>query len=126
MDARLPPPGMDRPTPNLASVPPIPQRPDAASRGAVTGQLEQDRAASLAPVAPRATPAGTLPAVPGEPNIASAAPAPPRLAPAVQVPWVDPRGAPAVPLEPSGQPLAPGAMPDLPPPELLAPAPASR
>jgi hypothetical protein len=45
MDARLPPPGMDRPAPNLASVPPVPQRPDAATRSAVTNRLEEDRAA---------------------------------------------------------------------------------
>jgi hypothetical protein len=123
METRLAPPGMDRPTPNLASVPPVAQRPDVALRTGVTSQLERDRAASLAALPPRATSAGPLPPSPGSPAIAAAAPAPPALAPAAPVPWVAPRGAGAVPLEPSGQPLAPGDVPSLPPPELLAPAP---
>ena len=125
LEARLPPPGMDRPTPNLASVPPVAQRPDLSLRSGVTSRLEEDRAASLAALPPRDAPAAAQAAAPGSPAIPAAAPPPPRLAPAAAVAWDAPRGSPAAPLEPSGQPLVPGAVPALPPPELLAPAPPS-
>ena len=125
MEARLAPPGMDRPTPNLASVPPVAQRPDLALRSGVTSRLEQDRAASLAALPPRGLPAPALPPAPGAPVIAGAPPPPPQLSPAAAVPWISPGGARVAPTEPSGQPLAPGAVPALPPPELLAPAPPS-
>jgi hypothetical protein len=122
MEARLAPPGMDRPTPNLASVPPVAQRPDLALRSGVTSRLEQDRAASLAALPARDLPAPARPPAPGSPASAGAPPSPPRLSPAVAVPWISQGGAP---VEPSGQSLAPGAVPTPPPPELLAPAPPS-
>lgn len=122
MESRLAPPGMDRPTPNLASVPPVAQRPDLSQRTGVTSRLEQDRAASATALPPRVEPATAQAPAPGSPAIPGSAPPPPRLAPAAAVPWVAPRGS-AVPVEPSGQPLAPGEVPAAPPPDLLAPPP---
>lgn len=123
MQTRLAPPGLDRPTPNLASVPPIAERPDLATRTGVTSRLEQDRAASLTAAPPRTTPQGPLAPAPGSPTIAAAAPPPPTLAPAAPIPWVAPRGAGTAPAETPGGTLAPGDVPALPPPDLLAPAP---
>ncbi|WP_207536799.1 hypothetical protein [Sabulicella rubraurantiaca] len=116
---RLPPPGIDRPAPNLASVPPVPERPDLAARQSLTRRLEEDRSAAERP-APRRDP-GALEASPGAPDIAAAPPTPPRIATAPAVPWARPRGAPAAPS--IGPAPTPGEVPDLPPPELLAPAP---
>ncbi|MFL1462202.1 hypothetical protein ACI6QG_08375, partial [Roseococcus sp. DSY-14] len=68
-DQRLLPPGMDRPTPSLASVPPPPERPDTTTRQALTRALEADRAAAAQPAPPAAP---TLPdgPVPGAPVMA--------------------------------------------------------
>lgn len=123
---RLLPPGLDLPTPNLAMVPPVPDRPDTATRDGLTRRLEADRARSLAPLPPRDAPAPPQPEAPGRPPIAAAPPPPPRLTAATPVPWQAPRGAVVVPMQPLGEPLSPGAVPALPPPELLAPAPPSR
>lgn len=124
-DQRLAPPGMDRPAPNLASVPPVPERPDIAARRSLTAALEADRAAAASPAPP--TPTATLPgeAVPGSPPIAAAPPPPPRLAAARPIPAARGPAAPPVLLEPDGTVLAPREVPALPPPELLAPAPPS-
>ena len=132
MDSRLPPPGMDRPTPNLASVPPIPERPDLAAREALTRRLEAERGASHdeVPVGRAAAPL-TEPDAPGQPPIPARPPEPPRLAGAPAIPWVAPR--PAQPVPAAGGPavrppellapdrLTPGDVPALPTPELLAP-----
>jgi len=137
MDSRLPPPGMDRPTPNLASVPPIPERPDSATRDALTRRLEAERAASTAEVPVGRTPDPLAEAdAPGQPPIPARPPGPPVLAAAPAIPWVAPRPAQPVPAAagPTGRPpellaperLAPGAVPALPTPDLLAPAPPSR
>lgn len=135
MDARLPPPGMDRPTPNLASVPPIPERPDFSVREAVTRRLEAERAASTTevPVARAADPL-TEAAAPGQPPIPARPPSPPALARAPAIPWTAPRPAPPTPAagQPAARPpelltperIAPGAVPALPTPDLLAPVPA--
>ncbi|MCW8084555.1 hypothetical protein [Sabulicella glaciei] len=116
---RLAPPGIDRPAPNLASVPPIPERPDLAARQSLTRRLEEDRSAAERP-APRRDP-GATEAAPGAPDIAAAPPAPPRIANAPAVPWTPPRGGPAAPS--IGPAPTPGEVPAPPPPELLAPAP---
>lgn len=120
-DRRLLPPGMDRPHPNLASVPPVPERPDIQARRSLTEALEADRAAAAQPALPGAA---TLPdgPVPGSPPMGAAPPPPPRLAAAPPIPAVRAPAAPP-PLEPDGQPLAPREVPALPPPDLLAPAP---
>lgn len=132
-DARLPPPGMDRPTPNLASVPPIPERPDLAAREALTRRLEAERGASREeiPVGRAQAPLNERDA-PGQPPIPARPPAPPSLAAAPAIPWTPPRVAPPTPaasergarppelLAPEGP--TPGEIPALPAPELLAPA----
>ena len=133
-DARLPPPGLDRPTPNLASVPPIPERPDPAAREALTRRLEAERDASgtEVPVDRRQDPlteAGT----PGQPPIPARPPGPPALARAPAIPWAPaPRPNQATPAA-AGQTarppdllgperITPGEVPALPTPDLLAPA----
>ena len=52
-EARLPPPGLDRPFPNLASVPPIPERPNPATRLAITQGLQHSHACARARVCVR-------------------------------------------------------------------------
>ncbi len=129
------PPGMDRRLPNLASVPPIPERPDSATRDALTRRLEAEREASTAAV-PAARPQFPLtePEVAGHPPIPARPPGPPVLAAAPAIPWAPARATRPVPAagEPSARPpellgpesVAPGAIPALPTPDLLAPAPA--
>lgn len=124
--ARLPPPGLDGASPNLGQVPARPDRPSSAQLAAINRALVEDRERAAAP---RGFGAGALPALPdspGRPPVPGAPPPPPALAAAPAIPW----GAalPARPVEPPGGPrageeLRPGAVPDLPPPELLAPAP---
>jgi hypothetical protein len=136
-EARLPPPGLDRPTPNLASVPPIPERPDQTTRMRITQGLEQARAASETPVPERRANAPlTEPGAPGQPPIPARPPAPPRLSRATPIPWTLPAGATApvaspapgdfpqpgaVPAAPGAELLVPGAAPSAPAPDLLAP-----
>ncbi|TDG25028.1 hypothetical protein E2C05_25805, partial [Paracraurococcus ruber] len=77
------PPGMDRPTPNLATIPPRPERPPPAFRQAVTESLAGDRAASRDPLVLRSIPApgqGPRTGAPAETGMPAAPPAPPRLA----------------------------------------------
>ncbi|WP_424812158.1 hypothetical protein [Roseococcus sp. YIM B11640] len=139
MDSRLLPPGMDRPTPNLASVPPIPERPDPAAREALTRRLQAERDANSAetPRGPDARLADTP--SPGQPPIPARPPAPPALAAAAPVPWVQPGAGtplrPSTPARTDGPPvirppelltpdrLTPGDVPSLPTPDLLGPAP---
>ncbi|MCX8132657.1 MAG: hypothetical protein N3D18_01685 [Roseococcus sp.] len=133
-EERLPPPGLDRPFPHLASVPPVPERPDPATRQRITEALQRDRAASETPVpASRAAAPLTEPEAPGAPPLPARPPAPPRLARAAPIPWAAPAapGAPPgggvpgdvpepreVPAAPPEELLAPGAPP--PPPALLS------
>jgi hypothetical protein len=129
LDDRLPPPGLDQPTPNLASVPPVPNRPDAATRAAILRGLEGARDAAATPLPegrPDAPPA--LAAMPGAPPIAAAPPGPPRLSRAPSVPWgaVSVRAAGqgrGADMPPPALRPEPGAPPPPPAPELLAPAP---
>jgi hypothetical protein len=123
-EGRLPPPGMDLPSPNLASVPPRPERPTPESRAALTAALAADRASSRGPVILRQIPDGTGATSPGSPPVPGAPPRPPSLAAAPVIPWnqvAPPRaGRPEVPA--SAVPtLRPGAAP--PPPRALAPEP---
>jgi hypothetical protein len=98
---REPPPGLDQPYPNLASVPARPEPPDRATRGAISGGLAEDRERSRAPVTPAASRAfepGAGPPLP--PRIATLPPV--RLDPA-------PRGAgPGGPARPAAHGAARG------------------
>jgi hypothetical protein len=108
---RLPPPGMDQPRPNLASVPPRPERPSAASRAAIFADLAKDRANSREPLAFRTTPAPTAASLaPAAPGLPAAPPPRPALAAAPRIPWseapVPSRPAPNRPV-PAGATLQP-------------------
>jgi hypothetical protein len=121
---RPPPPGMDRPRPNLASVPPRPERPPPEVRDALSAALAADRERSREALAPRVAPARPGAASPGDPAIPAAAPPRPSLAGAPSVPWsgAPPRrgqAAPAVPAEPEAPPAMPDLAPPPPPPDLL-------
>ncbi|MCB4822916.1 hypothetical protein [Roseicella aerolata] len=139
---RLPPPGMDRPTPSLHTVPPRPERPAPEVREAISAALADDRARSRDPLVLRTVPAPgarggmTL----GEPPMPAAPPPRPALAGAPRIPWNDapvapraqPQAAPAAPGAPAPPALAP-ALPEMPeeapappPPDLLGPPPRPR
>jgi hypothetical protein len=130
---RPPPPGLDQPFPNLASVPPRPEPPPAAVREAITAGLAADRAGAREPLALGAAPGGRGAAaeLPGFPPVPARPPPPPALAAAPRVPWTDAPAPPhrpepvrAVPGQAPPEPLPePGAEPAPPPPELLAPLP---
>lgn len=129
-EARLPPPGLDRPFPNLASVPPVPDRPDPAARLALTAQLQAQRDVLITPLADRRrdTPL-TEGRAEGQPPIAARPPAPPVLSRAPAIPWTvsgpspapgrGPAAAPAV-AEPEPEGPTPGEVPALPSADLLA------
>ncbi|GGC51118.1 hypothetical protein GCM10011504_31890 [Siccirubricoccus deserti] len=124
-EGRLPPPGMDLPSPNLASVPPRPERPTPESRAALTAALAADRASSRGPVILRQVPDGTGTTSPGSPPVPGAPPRPPSFAAAPVIPWNDvaPPRASRAELPASAVPtLRPGAAPP-PPPRALAPEP---
>ncbi|MGK7869939.1 hypothetical protein [Falsiroseomonas sp. E2-1-a20] len=129
LDGREPPPGRDAPYPNLATVPPRPVPPDAATRAAITEALAADRQGSrdaliVAPAGPpqagTGLPGGTRP------------PAPPRLAAVPRInldpepapgPQAAPRAAPVV-VAPAAEAQAPPPLsgpPAAPAPSLLAP-----
>lgn len=118
-EARLPPPGLDRPSPNLGSVPPRPEPPSRAAREAIMQELEAARAAARTPLEPRAAgPAPRFAPAPGAPALPAAPPAPPRLATAPAIPWAAAPGPESAPPGPE-----PGPLPAPPPAELLAPPP---
>ncbi|RAI58916.1 hypothetical protein DOO78_10215 [Roseicella frigidaeris] len=133
--ARLPPPGMDGPTPNLASIPPRPERPSPEFRQAVTDSLARDRTQSRDPLVLRGTPAPPAAGPsPGSPPVPAAPPPRASLAAAPPVPWAE---GPATPRAPAGalRPSAPAAprlpevpdeAPAAPPPDLLGPPPRPR
>lgn len=128
-EGRPPPPGLDLPRPNLASVPPRPERPTAATRAALDNSLAADRAASRQPLAPRADAPPAAAIAPGDPPVPAAPPPPPALAAAARVPWVEAPARSGTPAARAGAPApAPPALPSLPdapppppPPDLLAP-----
>lgn len=122
---RLPPPGLDGPRPNLASVPPRPERPSAAQRAAVSDALAADRAASRVPLAPERDAPPAADVAPGTPPLPVGPPPPPTLAAAPRVPWTEPaRPGAAGPVAPALPELPPAPPPpDLLAPGLLAPAP---
>lgn len=122
---RLPPPGLDGPPQHLGLVPARPDRPSAAALAATTRALVEDRERAAQPRGFGAGDAPPAPDSPGSPPVPGAPPPPPRLAAAPAIPWAPQLEARPVEREGprAGQELAPGAVPDLPPPELLAPAP---
>jgi len=149
--ARPTPPGLDRPFPSLASVPPRPDRPPPEVRDAITAALAADRGRSREPVALRAAPGAGQAAVPVPAGMAAGPPPRPALAAAPNVPWAEggapaprDRGTPAAAAPasqaPAARPPAPEVpdaapappSPDLlgapppPSPDLLAPAPPAR
>ncbi|MEI6160951.1 MAG: hypothetical protein WCP77_14030 [Roseococcus sp.] len=130
----MPPPGLDRPSPNLASVPPIPERPDPATRLALTQQLQAQRDLLNQPLADRRADSPLLQgAALGQPPIPAGPPRPPVLASAPVIPWTTSAPAPvARPAAPSASPsdppvveaapetIVPGEIPSLPSADLLA------
>jgi len=127
-EERLPPPGMDRPSPNLASVPPIPQRPDPAARLALTQGLQAQRDLLNIPL-PEGRPDAPLieGQADGRPSIPAGPPSPAFLARAPVIPWTTQASSRAA-AQPgatgglSPDPVTPGDVPALPTPDLLAPA----
>jgi hypothetical protein len=119
-DARLPPPGLDRPSPNLASVPARPEPPNRAARDAITDGLRAAREASRTPLEPGLAAASPRFApAPGAPPLPATPPAPPRLATAPAIPWTPV----TVPVPEAATPAPElGPVPAAPAPELLAPA----
>lgn len=135
---RPPPPGLDQAYPNLASVPPRPDRPPPEVRAAISAELERDRAQSREPLTLRTVPgpAAASP-LPGGPDLPAAPPPRPSLAAAPRIPWTEsapaqqttPRSAAspqAAEPEAPRLPNLPEAAPAPPPPDLLgAPPPPS-
>ena len=82
---RLPPPGMDRPAPNLASVPPRPERPPLELREAISAGLAEDRSRSRDPLRLRSIPgpAGIPPELSGEQPMPARPPRPPACCPLI-------------------------------------------
>jgi hypothetical protein len=145
-DARRPaPPGLDRPTPNLGSIPPRPERPSPEFRQAVTDALAKDRSNSRDPLVLQSIPApggaagrSQGGATAGDALMPAAPPHRAALAAAPAIPWAE---APAQPRSlPDGTsdgrtppaaaapalPEMPAQAPAAPPPELLGPPPLPR
>jgi hypothetical protein len=109
-EARLPPPGLDRPPPNLASVPPIPERPNPATRLAVTQGLQAQRDLLNTPLPDRRADSPLAEgAAPGQPSIPAGPPRPAVLARAPVIPWT------------TGPALRPAASSQMPTPEASSP-----
>ena len=139
-EARLPPPGLDRPFPNLSQVPPRPERPPLALRESVSAELAADRERSRQPLGarPGLQDASLAAPIPGDPAMPGGPPPPPRLANAPAIPWMGtapPRtqtvpaagrgegaGAPRPPSGAATPPEMPETAPAAPPPDLLGPA----
>ena len=119
MERRGLPPGTDQPFRSLSEVPPRPDRPDDATRGALTRKLEAERAAGATPL----TTAGVLPPPPpgasAEVPLAPPRPAALRAAPAVARMAPSPEPARPLPADPGAPPPPPRPLPadpGLPPP----------
>jgi hypothetical protein len=119
LEGRDPPPGLDQPWPNLASVPPRPQAPSPTARDALTGRLATDRENARTPQLPSLAP--RLPAAEGAPPPPRLAAAPPIRPAAPEPPTPAAMPAPA----PAPRPVAPAALPVVPAPSTPAPAPAA-
>ena len=134
-EGRRPPPGLEDPFPNLASVPPRPERPSVAARDAISAALAADRTRSRDPLVLRGVPGGpgaaTSAAGPGQ--MPAGPPSRPIFAAVPRVPWTDPpaggdrgnaadarRGQGDAAARPAPQPPEmPDTAPAPPPPDLL-------
>jgi hypothetical protein len=135
------PPGMDRPFPSLASIPPRPERPSPEFREAVTGALANDRARSRDPLVLRSVtvPGAAGGVMSGNSPMPAAPPGRAALAAAPAIPWTEAPASPArqgpralpdgttAPAAPApALPEMPAEAPAAPPPELLGPPPLPR
>ncbi|MFZ4408809.1 MAG: hypothetical protein ACOYOH_15810 [Paracraurococcus sp.] len=135
-ETRLPPPGMDRPLPNLASIPPRPERPPLGFRQSVTDALANDRASARDPLVLRSVPApgASGGALAGEPPMPAAPPRRANLAAAPGIPWGEAPARPRALIDGATMPAAPApTLPEMPaeapaapPAELLGPPPLPR
>lgn len=132
LEGRDPPPGLDQPWPNLASVPQRPQAPSPAARDALSRRLATDRESARTPqlpsLAPRLSAAEGAPAPPRLAAVAPIRPAPPQPAAPVAMPAPAPApqtAAPAAPAAPAALPIAPPAGPRPPAPDAAPPPPPS-
>jgi hypothetical protein len=129
-EGRPAPPGAGVPFPNLGTVPPRPEIPDAATREALAAGLVQQRDASREPLGalPGGDPRGAPPpptlapalagmAIPAPAIAAPAAPSTPQQAAPAAVAAPEPAGIPAPPvIAPAGIPAPPVLAPAAPPP----------
>ncbi|WP_140884937.1 hypothetical protein [Muricoccus nepalensis] len=117
LESRPLPPGMDRPSPNLATVPQRPSRGPSSARADLSASLAANRAAAATPLTPGA-PVPDRPATEGLAAVPAAPPAPARLAPAPRI-----GTGPATLLVPgTAAPVIEEAAPEGPSPALTAPA----
>lgn len=136
LDGREPPPGLDQPWPNLASVPPRPEAPSPTAREELAGRLATDRERARTPylpsLAPRLPPAAGPPAPPVLAALPAIRPSPPPVAAQPAAPAALPLPTDARPAANTPAPAAssappsaapPPAVPAPPSPDLLAPPP---
>lgn len=94
-DATRPtPPGLDRPFPSLATVPPRPDRPTPEAREAITAALAEDRSRSRDPLVLRTAP-GAAGGTTAGPGLSGGPPPRPSLAAAPRIPWTEAPSPPA-------------------------------
>jgi hypothetical protein len=118
LEGRPLPPGMDEPSPNLATIPQRPSRGPASARAELSSMLEANRAAAANPQLPGG-PLPERPATEGLAVVPAAPPEPPRLAAAPRI-----GTGPATLLLPgTDAPRMEDAAPAAPPPEMSAPPP---
>jgi hypothetical protein len=121
LEGREPPPGLDQPWPNLASVPPRPEAPSPTAREELTGRLATDRERARTPQLSSLAPRLPTTAGPPAPPVLAAMPA---IRPGPPQPPV-PAALPAPQPAPAPRPGAPATMPVPPPARTPAPMPAS-
>jgi len=119
LNGREAPPGLDGAYPNLARVPPRPERPPAAARDALSAALLREREMAGAPIRAGQPVPPRPPGLEGSMAVPETAPAPVALTAAPRVPWEvpapAPRGAPAAVPVPARPALPAPATPTAPP-----------
>lgn len=116
--ARPTPPGLDRPFPSLATVPPRPDRPTPEARAAITAALAEDRSRSRDPLVLRTAPGGG--GAPAGTGLAGGPPPRPSLSAAPRIPWTE---APPAGARGGGAPSPAATPPPLPSPGTPTPRP---